>query len=315
LFASGVGRFDVQCVKSLAEAQTAISKGGMDVILLDLGLPDSIGLETFDKLHSTVPEIPVIVFSGLADDRVAIEALRKGAQDYLVKGQGDSELLTRTIRYAVERQRVELALEYERNLFRSLMENIPDAVYFKDCESRFLRISNSQARQFKFASPAEAVGKTDFDVFTEEHARPAFEDEQEIIRTGAPMVGKIERETHQDGALTWALTTKMPLRDGRGRIIGTFGISKDITEIKVMEEVLESERNLLQALINALPDHIYVKDTASRFILCNTAVAKFFGIGSTDDIVGKSDADFFRKKWCGSFVRRSRSCLMGRRRR
>ena len=154
-----------------------------------------------------------------------------------------------------------------------------------------------------------------FDVFTEEHARPAFEDEQEIIRTGAPMVGKIERETHQDGALTWALTTKMPLRDGRGRIIGTFGISKDITEIKVMEEVLESERNLLQALINALPDHIYVKDTASRFILCNTEVAKFFGIGSTDDIVGKSDADFFRKKWCGSFVRRSRSCLMGRIRR
>jgi PAS domain S-box-containing protein len=131
------------------------------------------------------------------------------------------------------------ALAYERDLLSVLLENLPDAVYFKDRQSRFVRFSRFFGRLFNLSDAALLQGKTDFDFFTEEHARPAFEDEQEIMRSGVPIVGKVEKETHKDGRLTWCLTTKIPWRDNQGQVIGTFGVSKDITPIKEAELKVE----------------------------------------------------------------------------
>jgi signal transduction histidine kinase len=98
------------------------------------------------------------------------------------------------------------------------------------------------------ADPELLRGKTDFDVFTEEHARPAYEDEQQIIRTGQPILGKVEKETHADGRVTWAMTSKLAWRDEAGNIIGTFGISDNITSIKAAEAKLEAlHRQLVDA--------------------------------------------------------------------
>ena len=110
------------------------------------------------------------------------------------------------------------------------MDNLPDNIYFKDAASRFVRINKALTTYFGLSDPAQAIGKTDFDFFTEEHARPACADEQEIIRTGQPMVGKEEKETWLDGRVRWVSTTKMPFRDKDGKIIGTFGVARDITE-------------------------------------------------------------------------------------
>jgi len=128
--------------------------------------------------------------------------------------------------------------DYERDLLRALMEKSSDSIYFKDCESRFIRCSASQAKTFHVQSPDELIGKRDSDFFAGEHAREAFEDERKIIQTGEPMVGKMEREAYPDGRVTWALTGKWPLRNESGEIVGTFGISKDITAIKEAEEKL-----------------------------------------------------------------------------
>ena len=108
-------------------------------------------------------------------------------------------------------KQAEAALQEERNLLYALMDNLPDAIYFKDTESRFIRINQAQARRFGISDPAQAVGKTDFDFFTEEHSRPAYEDEQAILRSGQPMLGKEEKETWPDGRVEWVSTTKMPL--------------------------------------------------------------------------------------------------------
>ena len=137
----------------------------------------------------------------------------------------------------------------ERDLLRALLDNSPDHIYFKDTQSRFIRCSTSQAVQFGMKTADGLVGKTDFDVFSDAHARPAFEDEQEIIRTGVPMVGKVERETWIDGRPdTWALTTKMPLRNRAGEMIGTFGITKNISELKEAERrIAEVHQQLIEA--------------------------------------------------------------------
>jgi len=137
----------------------------------------------------------------------------------------------------------------DRDLLRALLDNSPDHIYFKDRQSRFIKSSAAQALQFGMTTPDGLIGKSDFDVFSEAHALPAFEDEQEIIRTGLPMVGKVERETWMDGRPdTWALTTKMPLRNRDGEIIGTFGITKDISDLKEAERRIgEVHRQLLEA--------------------------------------------------------------------
>jgi PAS domain S-box-containing protein len=123
------------------------------------------------------------------------------------------------------------ALAYEQFLMQTLMDFTPDFVYFKDTHSRFVRISQAQARLFGLSDPAQAVGQTDHDFFTPEHARQAFEDEQAIMRTGQPLTTE-ERETWPNRPDTWVSTTKVPLYDRAGNAIGTFGISRDITERK-----------------------------------------------------------------------------------
>jgi len=152
------------------------------------------------------------------------------------------------------------------DLLEVLLVNSPDPIYFKDRESRFVCYSRAFSNMYSLKEQDALKGKTDFDIFTEEHARQAFDDEQKIIRTGIPIVGKLEKETHHDGRITWALTTKMPWRDNSGSIIGTFGISKDITALKEAEQKLAHERELFQALVENLPDAIYFKDRESRFV-------------------------------------------------
>lgn len=150
-----------------------------------------------------------------------------------------------------ERHEMEQQLAHERDLFAALLNNLPDAIYFKDRDSRFLRCSQSLAARFGAPDPEAVLGKSDFDFFSPEHARQAYDDEQRIIRTGEPMLGVTEKETWPDGRETWMLTTKMPFRDQAGMIIGTFGVSKDITKLMEIERELEQARDAALASTRA----------------------------------------------------------------
>ena len=293
LFDAAGKSFELEHVHDLSVALERLSRGGVDLVLLDLSLPDSLGLETFAKAHAAAPDVPMIVLSGRDDESLAIQTVHEGAQDYLVKGQVDGRLLVRSIRYALERKSAEEALAKERDLLHTLLDNLPDRIYFKDDKSRFIRISRAVANQFKLENPADAAGKSDVDFFTAEHAQAALKDEQQVMKTGQPIIGKIEKETLPDGAVTWALTSKMPLRDKQGKIIGNFGISRDITALKKFEDELAGERNLLRNLIDNLPDYIYVKDVQGRFVIDNIAHRRLLGVQSEEQVVGKTVADFF----------------------
>jgi PAS domain S-box-containing protein len=164
-----------------------------------------------------------------------------------------------------ERKRAGAELAETSALLEMMLQNSPDFIYFKDRQSRLVRFSRAFLPRFH-CTHAELRGRSDFDLFSEEHARIAYEDEQEIMRSGRSIIGKLERETYEDGRMTWALTTKMPWCDASGAIVGTFGISKDVTELKETEAKLAYERDLLRVLLEASPDSIYFKDLDSRFV-------------------------------------------------
>ena len=138
------------------------------------------------------------------------------------------------------------ALAFGQDLFSFLLENTPDQVYFKDLQGRFLRASRAVAEYMDVANPADLIGKSDFDFWSEQTAKEASADEQRIIKTGQPMIGKVEKLIHADGRITWDYTSKLPLKDSKGQIIGICGINKDFTAIKEMEDTLAEERNRLQ---------------------------------------------------------------------
>jgi PAS domain S-box-containing protein len=133
-------------------------------------------------------------------------------------------------------------------LLKAMLDNSPDLIYFKDRASRFVRFSKSFFSRSGLTDPAMLRGKTDADFYAADHAQAAYADEQEIIRTGNPIIGQLEKETYPDGRVTWVLSTKMPWRDGAGAIVGTIGISKDITLLKQAEAKLEQlHQQLLEA--------------------------------------------------------------------
>jgi two-component system sensor histidine kinase/response regulator len=206
----------------------------MPRILLVESSPSSNADSLLRALREAGFEVEIEADAGRAGERLAAERFDH-VLAALPPDEGGLDLFHR-------HRQTEQELAEERHLFRTLMENIPDKIYFKDLQSRFIRINAAQ--HFHLGDPALAVGKTDFDFFTEEHAREAFADEQEVIRTGRPLVAKEEKETWPDGHETWVSTTKMPLRDAAGRIVGTFGISRDITERKRAEDQI---RRAMQA--------------------------------------------------------------------
>ena len=139
-------------------------------------------------------------------------------------------------------------LKKAQELSYTLLNNIPDSIYFKDLESKFIKVNNAAVKKLGFKNDEELIGKTDFDIFKKVHAYKAFEDEQRIIKSGEPLVGVEEIEVWHDGKVTHASTTKLPLKDDSGKIIGTFGITRDITERKEFEEIQKAQYKISEAV-------------------------------------------------------------------
>jgi PAS domain S-box-containing protein len=178
----------------------------------------------------------LVAYDGLVSDITE----QKQAEEKLRHYAADLE----AARIVQEKHTEELALlvgelAHEHELLHSLMDTLPDYIYFKDRTSRFTRLNKAHARAFGLSDPTCAIGKSDFDFFTNEHAQQAFADEQEIMETGQPILGKEEKETWPDGHVSWVSTTKMPLRDTHGHITGLVGMSRDITDRMRAEEELK----------------------------------------------------------------------------
>ena len=157
-------------------------------------------------------------------------------------------------------EEVQNQLSEERYLLQALLKESRDHIYFKDRDSKFIKISQSMVKLFNKDSESEIIGKSDFDFGFGEHAKVAFDDEQRIIRTGKAMEDVIEAEKWDDGRVTWVSTTKSPLRDLNGNIVGTFGISRDVTHTKQDEILLKKNKEWLDHYFHFNPVGFAVLD-------------------------------------------------------
>lgn len=205
------------------------------------------------------------------------------------KSRGKVSELIAIIENVSENKEIKSELAHEQALLNSLIEGIPDSIYFKDKESRFIKVNKAMLRKHGFKSDKEIIGKTDFELFGKEHAQQAFEDEQKIIQTGIPIINKEEKEDWADGRTTWVSSTKMPLYNNQGEIIGTFGVSRDITDKVITEEQIKNSEKLYRSLFENSIDGMFLMTDV--VLDCNQAVCEMLQYDK-EFLVGISPAEF-----------------------
>lgn len=258
---------------------------GVHAILLDMRIDRERTISTIHEIAEAYDLGALICLCRNHDQLKTYGEVMHLVDDYIVPQSLMKGELAMRIMHSIRRRAKEREFNYERELYDSLMNSIPDAIYFKDRDSRFTKVNKAMAETYG-GGVDNIIGLTDFDLFTDELARPAFEDEQRIIQTGEPLVGKVEKVTYEDGRALWVITTKLPIYNKQNEVIGTMGISRNITDLKSTEDALEAERNLLRTILSNLPDQIFVKNTKGRYLVSNPHHTAVLGADSEGKVIG-----------------------------
>lgn len=223
--------FDLTVIDRLTTALDLLEERSFDIVLLDLGLPDSQGLDTLRRLRQRNPSVPVIVMTAHDDDVLALKAVQEGSQDYLVKSRLEGEILARSIRYAIERNVATQALQEREELFRGAFENTAVGMVLTDPENRFLRVNESFARMFGYA-PTEMVGMRMAEVTHPDDIAESLAKRDRLLAGEDTFFQHEKRYRHRDGFLFWGLTNVSLIRDTVGKPLNYVGQVRDITEKK-----------------------------------------------------------------------------------
>ena len=291
-----LGQFEVTAVERLSAGLQLLAQQHFDVVLLDLGLPDSQGLATFEKLHAAAPEVPVVVFSGNLDTGAATEAVQRGAQDYLVKGQTAWDSAPRAIRYAIERQRSQALLQQNERRLRLLIENAPGAIALVGGDGKVTFASASSLRVIGYPAD-EFIGK-DPAYLTHPDDLPAL---LELLADLMQRPGHVQtteyRVQHKNGAYIWVQSTITNLLQEPGINALAFNF-QEITERKRAEEQLrELNRTLedrvalrtaeVQDLYDNAPCGYHSLDSTGRYVHVNATELAWLG-RSREEVIGRS---------------------------
>jgi PAS domain S-box-containing protein len=272
--ATGSVRFAVETAGNLAAALKYLESGSFGLVLLDLGLPDSCGLETFETVHGLHPQVPIVMLTGLEDQLVSVEAIKKGASDYLVKGAGSfTDILVRTILYALERKQSEEALQTSERNFRNLINRSADAIVVTDKNGTVLFV-NPAAQGLFGQNAEELLGKAfGFPVAAGETT------EIEVIRKcGAKAVAEMRIvETNWQGKDAYLAS----LRDITKRKATEQKLKKYRENLKALvkerTEEVDAEKELLSVTFSSMGDGVVVVDPEKRIILFNTVAETLAG--------------------------------------
>ncbi len=280
---SSLSSAKVRCVTCLKDALDLVVRERFDIILSDLGLPDCTGMEAVSRLREAVPEVPIMVLSGLDDEAIAISAVQQGVQDYLIKGQVDSQLLVRSVRYAVERRKAERNMRAAEHRYRTIFDNSAVAIMLVDDGERLISWN-------RFTESLLGMSHDDLHLRSIRSLYPADEWERirayNIRRRG--MQHHLEtRMLKKDGEIIDVDISLSVLKDADDRVIGSIGVVRDITERKRAEERLDRSYSLLTATLESTADGLFVVDNAQRVTSFNRKFAEMWRLQS--EVLDKGD--------------------------
>ena len=251
--------FEIEVVERLSDSLEALSERRFDVVLLDLSLPDSSGLDTLKKVLSSTQQVAIIILTALSDEDLAVEAMRKGAQDYLVKGHVDEHLLSRAIRYAIERRRAEEALRQSEEKYRTILDSVEEGYFEVDLAGK-LTFFNDSLSKMTGSSKDELMGVNYHQYTDSENAESVYQVFNKVYRTGEPAKGFDWEITVKDGSKKHIDVSVSLIRDSEGQPIGFRGIMRDVTARKKMEAELLQTRDFIQNILDSSIDGITTTD-------------------------------------------------------
>ncbi len=304
LGAAGGAAFHVEQVRRLAQGSDLLARAEFDVILLDLGLPDSRGLETFDRMGREVPGTPIVVLSHVDDEAVAIEAARRGAQDYLVKGYMDAHALGRAVRYAVERARADAALSESQRALSTMMDNIPGMAYrSRNVPSWTMEFVSTGCYELTGYQAEELVEDRVIsfaDLIHPEDRQVGWDQVQAALAADKPFQLNYRILT-RDGTEKWVWEQGVGVRGADGEVVALEGLVIDVTEQRFAQQA----HRLLATAVEQGAETIMITDTTGTIQYVNPSFERITGysyeeaIGKTPAILnsGKQDGVFYDELW------------------
>ncbi len=251
--------FELSCVPRLAMAFERLTADRPDILLVDLGLPDSTGLDTVRAVRNAAPHLPLVVITGNGDEEMGMAAMKEGAQDYVVKGTASDALLPRVLRYAVERNQNARKLRESEQRELEVLEHGGVGVTYWDLDGRLLLMNRRAMRDLRGSNLREFLGKSLAEIFGDEVGRQYLE----RIREAAVSPTPLEFEIHADMPIgpRWYSSVFTRSLDDAGKVVGVHAYAYDITERKLMEKSLR----LTKFSVDMAEDCVYWLDLEGRF--------------------------------------------------
>ena len=306
---SDASGFELEFAGTREELDQLVRERMYDLVLTDFNILGLTGLDVLELVREQHPSMPTIIVTGTGSEEIAVEAIRRGADDYVIKTPQHILRLPQTIRTVLERRQAEAlvasaqaAKEEQQALLTSILNNIPDSICVKDAKSRYLFANNAFLERIGAASEESIAGKSDFNIFPEVRAAGYFQDEQNVLASGATIHNIEERD---DGVVDsehhWYLTSKAPFRGTGGGIDGIVCISRDITELRRSQ----SDLRRLATAIEQVAESIVITDLAGKIVYVNPAFERVTGygrgevIGQTSALLksGRHDDGFYQSIW------------------
>lgn len=292
------GQFKLTHVDRLSQGTTALREGGIDIVLLDLSLPDSQGFATLIAMHKVAAEIPIVVMTGIEDEALGIQLIQQGAQDYLVKGQVTGPLLQRSLRYALERVRMANELRQKTTLLQSVLDSVAEGVVTADNSGAF-QVWNPAAQHIVGSGPLNV--ETDawserFGLFLPDMVTPYPPGELPLMRAiHGESVNDILvflQSRHRPSG-SWLSVNARPLRDEAGHIRGGVAVFRDVTERRRTEEALRHSQERYELLVTRANDIIYRTDAMGRLTFVNPVAMRLMKY-SEQELLNRRFVDLIR---------------------
>jgi sigma-B regulation protein RsbU (phosphoserine phosphatase) len=286
---------DVRTAADLQAGLSELTDRNFDVVLLDVSVPDGAGLANVSLIKAEAPQLPVIVAGDVDDESVAVEAVHAGAQDYLVKNQLTPGWLERSIRYAIERHRMDMALLAAEEKYHSVFDHLVEGIFQTTPDGHYLMANNALARIYGYATPEELIANI-VDIGRSLYVQPVRREEfVRLMQQNDTITGFESQIYRKDGTIIWISENCRAIRNAKGKMLYYEGTVEDITQRRQAEEGLRNSEALYHSLVETLPQNIFRKDLEERFTFANQQFCKVLG-RELNEIVGKTDFDFFPRE-------------------